>query len=117
MAADVQANGVAASGEADVNFCLGLKARSMKLEIVRMTEWPDFASAMASYEVVHVDIGTDGQSNGDLAKNFQGPLDKGIPAPAVLKGVGKLAVPARRKPCSSSLNKWKAETRQAMVRW
>src|ERR1700688_1054387 len=34
--AEVQANGVSSSADADQNFWLGLKARSMKLEIVRL---------------------------------------------------------------------------------
>jgi hypothetical protein len=36
--AEVQANGVAAGADADVKFWLGLKARSLKLEIVQMQE-------------------------------------------------------------------------------
>ncbi|MGA7924844.1 MAG: thioredoxin family protein [Candidatus Sulfotelmatobacter sp.] len=227
-AAQVQANGVAASADADVSFWLGLKARSLKLEIVRMTErpggesvifkaevqtglpngetesvtdaqgwrkqgdqwrmvgaertdaphlkqpsdmkqdlypanadalaeikgaeekaakerkrillvfganWcydchvldlafhrPDFASAMASYEVVHVDIGPDGQKNGDLAREFQVPLNQGIPALAVLEGDGKLVVSQKNGEFEDArsltpeallefLNKWKPETR------
>jgi len=226
-AALVQANGVAASADADLNFWLGLKARSLRLEIVRRTErpggetvifiaevqtgpngetvsvtdaqawrkqgnqwrmigaertdaphlkqpsdmkkdlypananaraeikeaeekaagerkrillvfganWcydchvldlafhrPDFASAMASYEVVHVDIGPDGQKNGDLAKEFQVPLDEGIPALAVLEGDGKLVVSQKNGEFEDArsltpeallefLNKWKPETR------
>ena len=226
-AALVQANGVAASADADLNFWLGLKARSLRLEIVRRTErpggetvifiaevqtgpngetvsvtdaqawrkqgdqwrmigaertdaphlkqpsdmkkdlypananaraeikeaeekaarerkrillvfganWcydchvldlafhrPDFASAMASYEVVHVDIGPDGQKNGDLAKEFQVPLDKGIPALAVLEGDGKLVVSQKNGEFEDArsltpeallefLNKWKSESR------
>jgi thioredoxin 1 len=39
-AAEVLANGVAATADADVNFWLGLKARGMKLEIVRMKARP-----------------------------------------------------------------------------
>ena len=39
-AAQVRANGVVAGADADVNFWLGLKARSVKLEIVRVTERP-----------------------------------------------------------------------------
>ncbi len=39
-AAQVRANGVVAGADADVNFWLGLKARSVKLEIVRITEKP-----------------------------------------------------------------------------
>jgi hypothetical protein len=196
-AAQIKANGAAASADADINFWLGLKARSMKLEIVRMTErpgaesiilkaevqtgtngqtmsvtdaqgwrkqgeqwrlvgaertdaphlkqpsdmkkdlypanadaraeikeaeekaakahqrillvfganWcydcyvldlafhrPDFSLVMAGYEVVHVDIGPDGKKNGDVAKEFDTPLDKGIPALAVLEADGKVVV-------------------------
>ena len=46
---------------------------------------PDFASAIANYEVVHVDIGDDGKKNNDLAAQFEVPLKKGIPALAVLE--------------------------------
>jgi hypothetical protein len=226
-AAQVQANGVAATADADVNFWLGLKARGMKLEIVRMKErpgaesiilkavvqtgpngetmnvtdahgwrkqgeqwrlvgaertdaphlkqpsdmkkdlypadadaraeikqteekaakehhrillvfganWcfdchvldlafhrPDFASIMAGYEVVHVDIGPDGKKNGDLAKEFQVPLDKGIPALAVLEADGKVVVSQKNGEFEDArsltpevllefLNKWKPEAR------
>jgi len=227
-AVQIQANGVTASADADVAFWLGLKARSMKLEIVRMTErpgaegiifkvevqtglpngqimsvtdaqgwqkqgeqwrlvgaertdaphlkqpsdmkkdlypadadarveikeaeekaakehqrillvcganWcydchvldlafhrPDFASAMAGYEVVHVDIGPDGKKNAELAKEFQVPLDKGIPALAVLEGDGKLVVSQKNGEFEDArsltpeallefLNKWKPEVR------
>ena len=53
---------------------------------------PDFAPVVARYEVVHVDIGDDGKKNADVAKQFQVPLDKGIPALAVVDGSGKLLV-------------------------
>ena len=46
---------------------------------------PDFASVIASYEIVHVDIGQDGKKNTDLAKQFQVPLEKGVPAWLCLK--------------------------------
>ena len=83
---------------------------------------PDFASAMASYEVVHVDIGPDGQKNGDLAKEFQIPLDEGIPALAVLEGDSKLVVSQKNGEFEDArsltpeallefLNKWKSEWR------
>jgi len=49
--AQVQANGVAASSDADANFWLGLKARSMKLEVVRMTERPGGESVLFKAEV------------------------------------------------------------------
>jgi thioredoxin 1 len=53
---------------------------------------PDFASAMAGYEVVHVDLGEDEQKNLDLVKQFEIPLNKGIPALAVVSSDGKLIV-------------------------
>jgi thioredoxin 1 len=42
-----------------------------------------------NYEVVHVDIG-EGDKNQDLMKEYQVPMEKGIPAIAVLDGNGKL---------------------------
>jgi thioredoxin 1 len=226
-AAQVQANGAAASADADMNFWLGLKARSMKLEIVRITQrpggegiifkaevqtgpngeimnvtdaqgwrkqgeqwrlvgaertdaphlkqpsdmkkdlypasadaraeikeaeekaakehkrillvfganWcydchvldlafhrPDFAPVMAGYEVVHVDIGPDGEKNGDVAKQFDTPLNKGIPALAVLEADGKVVVSQKNGEFEDArsltpevllefLNKWNAEAR------
>ena len=53
---------------------------------------PDLAPVLAaSYEVVHVDIG-EGNKNQDLMKDFQVPMQKGIPALAVLESTGKLVV-------------------------
>jgi thioredoxin 1 len=226
-AAQIEANGAAASADADINFWLGLKARGMKLEIVRIKErpdaesiilkaevqtgtngqtmnvtdaqgwrkqgeqwrligaertdaphlkqpsdmkkdlypanadaraeikeaeekaakarqrillvfganWcydchvldlafhrPDFSSVMAGYEVVHVDIGPDGKKNGDVAKEFDTPLDKGIPALAVLEADGKVVVSQKKGEFEDArsltpetllefLNKWKPEAR------
>jgi len=53
---------------------------------------PDFASVMAGYEVVHVDLGIDEKKNADLVKQFDIPLSKGIPALAVVESDGKLVV-------------------------
>jgi thioredoxin 1 len=52
----------------------------------------DFASVMAGYEVVHVDLGVDEKKNADLVKQFDIPLNKGIPALAVVESDGKLVV-------------------------
>jgi thiol:disulfide interchange protein len=82
---------------------------------------PDFVPVMAGYEVVHVDIGPDGKKNADLAKEFQVPLDKGIPALAVLEGDGKLVVSQKNGEFEDArsltpeallefLNKWKPDT-------
>ena len=82
----------------------------------------DFASAMAGYEVVHVDIGAEGKKNVDLAKQFRVPLEKGIPALAVLESDGKLVVSQKNGEFENAramtpeallefLNRWKPEAR------
>jgi hypothetical protein len=83
---------------------------------------PDFASTMEGYEVVHVDIGPDGKKNGDLAKQYDTPLDKGIPALAVLESDGKVVVSQKNGEFEDArsltpeallefLNKWKPQAR------
>ena len=82
----------------------------------------DFASAMAGFEVVHVDIGEEGKKNTDLAKQFQVPLEKGVPALAVIESDGKLVVRQKNGEFENAsamtpqallefLNKWKPEAR------
>jgi thioredoxin 1 len=82
----------------------------------------DFAEVMAGYEVVHVDIGDDGKKNADVAREFQTPLDKGIPALAVVESDGKLVVSQKNGEFEDAraltpeallqfLNKWKPEAR------
>ena len=79
---------------------------------------PEFGPVMAGYEVVHVDIGPDGKKNANLAKQFQVPLDKGVPALAVLESDGKLIVSQKNGEFENArastpeallefLNKWK----------
>jgi hypothetical protein len=81
---------------------------------------PDFASVMAGYEVVHVDIGPEGKKNNDLARQFQVPLEKGVPALAVIESDGKLVVSQKNGEFENAramtpeavlefLNKWKAD--------
>jgi len=53
---------------------------------------PELAPAIASYEVVHVDIGPDGKKNSDIAKQFGVSLDKGVPVVAVAEPDGKVVV-------------------------
>lgn len=43
-----------------------------------------------NYQVVHVDIGDDGKKNNDIAAQYQVPLNKGVPALAILDAGGKL---------------------------
>jgi thioredoxin 1 len=83
---------------------------------------PDFASVMAGYEVVHIDLGPDEKKNADLVKQFDVPLDKGIPALAVAESDGKLVVSQKNGEFEDArsltpevllefLNKWKPEAR------
>jgi thioredoxin 1 len=83
---------------------------------------PDFAPVMAGYQVVHVDIGPDGKKNADLAKQFQVPLDKGVPALAVADSEGKVLVSQKNGEFENAramtpqallefLKKWKPEAR------
>jgi hypothetical protein len=82
----------------------------------------DFAPVMASYEVVHVDLGPDEMKNADLVKEFDVPLNKGIPALAVIESDGKLVVSQKNGEFEDArsmtpqallefLNKWKPEAR------
>jgi len=82
---------------------------------------PDFLPAIGSYEVVHVDIGTDGKKNADLAKQFDIPLNKGVPALAVAESNGRLVVSQKNGEFENAramtpdallafLNKWKIGT-------
>jgi hypothetical protein len=82
----------------------------------------DFAPTMAGYEVAHIDIGDDGKKNADLAKQFQVPLEKGVPALAVIESDGKLVVSQKNGEFENAramtpeallefLNKWKPEAR------
>lgn len=43
-----------------------------------------------NFQVVHVDIGTDGKKNHDLAAEYKLPLEKGVPALAILGPDGRL---------------------------
>ena len=53
-------------------------------------ERPDVAPLIAAnFEVVHVDVG-EGDKNQDLMKDYDVPMDRGIPAIAVLDSNGKL---------------------------
>jgi thioredoxin 1 len=52
---------------------------------------PDVAPLLEkNFQVVHVDIGDDGKKNNDVAAEYQVPLDKGVPALAILSPGGKL---------------------------
>jgi thioredoxin 1 len=52
---------------------------------------PDVVSLLGrNFQVVHVDIGDDGKKNNDIAVEYKVPLEKGIPALAILDPEGKL---------------------------
>jgi hypothetical protein len=46
----------------------------------------------ANYEVVHIDLGPEEEKNADLVKQYEVPLNKGVPALAVADSDGKLLV-------------------------
>lgn len=71
-----------------------------------------------NFRVVHVDIGDDGKKNNDLADAYKVPLNKGVPALAVLGPDGKLLYSQQNGEWESArsmdpddiitfLNKWK----------
>jgi thioredoxin 1 len=86
-------------------------------------QWPDLAPVVTSgYEVVHVDLGPDEKKNADLVAQFEVPLDKGIPALAVVESDGKLVVSQKNGEFEDArsltpeallefLNKWKPQSR------
>ena len=71
-----------------------------------------------NFIVVHVNIGDDGKQNGALATKYSIPLEKGVPAIAVLARDGKLLYSDKRAEFEKArsmdpddiaafLNKWK----------
>ena len=79
---------------------------------------PDVAPVLnTNFEVVHVDIG-DGNKNADLLNQYQVPMDRKVPAVAVLDSAGKLLYSQRNGEFKDArilgpedllafLNKWK----------
>ena len=76
----------------------------------------------ANYEVVHVDLGPDEHKNADLVRQYEIPLNKGIPALAVAESDGKLVVSQKNGEFEDArgltpevlqqfLNKWKPAAR------
>ncbi len=82
---------------------------------------PDLAPVLAAgYEVVHVDLGPDERKNADVVKQFDVPLNKGIPVLAVIEGDGRLLMSQKNGEFEDArslapqallefLNKWKPE--------
>ncbi len=84
---------------------------------------PELAPILAAnYELVHVDLGPDEHKNADLVKQFDIPLDKGVPAMAVAESDGRLIFSQKNGEVEDArgltpdvllefLNKWKVQTR------
>jgi len=83
---------------------------------------PDFAPVMASYEVVHVDLGDDEKKNADVVRQFDATLDKGIPTLVVAESDGKVVMSQKNGEFEDArsltpdalldfLNKWRPEAR------
>jgi thioredoxin 1 len=54
---------------------------------------PDLAPILAAnYEVVHVDLGPEEEKNSDLVRQYEIPLNRGIPALAIAESDGRLVV-------------------------
>jgi thiol-disulfide isomerase/thioredoxin len=80
---------------------------------------PDIAPLVQkNFQVVHVDIGDDGEKNSDLAQKYDIPVARGVPALAVLASDGKLLYSQKNHEFSKAraldpdlliafLNKWK----------
>ena len=83
---------------------------------------PDIAPTLnANYEVVHVDVGQ-GDKNQDLMNQYQVPMQRGIPALAVLDAAGQLLYSQKNGEFERAramgpedlvefLNKWKVQAR------
>jgi thioredoxin 1 len=76
----------------------------------------------ANYEVVHVDLGPDEHKNADLVRQYEIPLDHGIPAVAVADSDGKLVASQKNGEFEDArgltpqyladfLNKWRPQAR------
>ncbi len=84
---------------------------------------PDFAPLLAAnYEVVHVDLGPNEEKNPDLVRQYEIPLNKGIPALAVVESDGTLVVSQKNgefedvrgltpEVLLEFLNRWKPQAR------
>jgi len=80
---------------------------------------PDVAPLIAkNFRVLHIDIGEEVRKNGDLAAKYNIPLEKGVPALAILDSSGKLLYSQQNGEFESArsmdpddviafLNKWK----------
>ncbi len=70
----------------------------------------------ANYHVVHINIG-DYNANTDIAKKFEVPLEKGVPALAVLDSRGKLLTSQQHGEFESAVKIGPADITQFLQRW
>jgi thiol:disulfide interchange protein len=68
------------------------------------------------FVLVHVDIG-EGDKNLDLAKKYKTPLDKGVPAVAILKGDGTLLYSSGDGEFESARTMMKKDLKTFLQRW
>lgn len=68
------------------------------------------------FVLVHVDIG-EGDKNLDLAKKYKTPLDKGVPAVAILKGDGTLLYSSGDGEFESARTMMKKDLKAFLRRW
>jgi len=68
------------------------------------------------FVLVHVDIG-EGDKNLDLAKKYKTPLDKGVPAVAILKGDGALLYSSGDGEFESARTMMKKDLKAFLQRW
>jgi len=71
----------------------------------------------ASYHVLHINIGDDGDRNGDLAERFQVPLKEGIPSLAVLDGAGQLITSQKNGEFESAARIGMSDVTGFLERW
>jgi thioredoxin 1 len=71
----------------------------------------------ANYVIVHVSIGDAGDKNLDLAKRYDTPLDKGVPALAVLDADGKVVFSQKSGEFESSARLGPEDVVQFLDKW
>ncbi len=79
---------------------------------------PDLAPILvANYEVVHVDLGPDSHKNADLVQQYDIPLNKGIPALAVVESDGTLVVSQKNGEFEDARGLTPEALREFLNRW
>jgi thiol:disulfide interchange protein len=71
----------------------------------------------ANYVVVHVSIGDEGDKNLDIAKKYDTPMDKGVPALAVLDPDGTVVYSQKQGEFESSLKIGPEDVARFLEKW